>query len=333
MSETKNFALVGAAGFVAPRHLKAIADTGNRLSAAVDPSDSVGVIDRYFPEAAFFTEVERFDRFLEKRRRMSEDERVHYLSICSPNYLHDAHVRLALRVGADAICEKPLVISPWNLEQLAALEEEYGRRVYTILQLRLLPKLRDFKRALVANPPSDRVQVRLTYVTARGRWYHVSWKGTPEKSGGLAMNIGIHLFDLLIWLYGKPRRSEVFLSQPDKVSGFFELERADVQWFLSVDGDDLPSEVRAQGKTAFRSICTGGQELEFSDGFPDLHSEAYRHILGGHGFGIEDTRASVELAYQIRMAAAAAPDEHAHPLVATASRRREPQRVLSAIGR
>ncbi len=310
-----NFALVGAAGFVAPRHLKAIADTGNRLIGAVDPHDSVGIIDRYFPDASFFTEVERFDRFLEKRRRGNVDDRVHYISICSPNYLHDAHVRLALRVGADAICEKPLVISPWNLDQLAALETEYGRRVYTVLQLRLLPKLRALRDQLHARPPDSRADIELTYITARGRWYGVSWKGVLEKSGGLALNIGVHFFDLLIWLYGKPRSSEVYLSRPDKMSGVFELERARVRWFLSVDRDDLPESLRAEGKTAFRSLRSDGHEVEFSDGFPDLHTEVYKDVLAGGGFSIEDVRPSIQLAHDIRTATTMPATSIAHPLL------------------
>ena len=312
-----NFALVGAAGFIAPRHMKAIADTGNQLVAAVDPHDSVGIIDQYFPEAAFFTEVERFDRFLEKRRRASEADRVHYLSICSPNYLHDAHVRLALRVGAHAICEKPLVISPWNLDQLAALEGEYGRRVYTVLQLRLLPELRELKRQIEARPTNERADVELTYVTARGRWYNVSWKGVPEKSGGLALNIGVHFFDLLIWLYGRPVSSRVFLARADRMSGVFELERARVRWFLSVDANDLPAQIRAQGKTAFRSLRTNNRELEFSETFPDQHTRVYRDILDGGGFGISDVRASIQLAHDIRTAPITAPDSIAHPLLST----------------
>ena len=309
-----NFALVGAAGFVAPRHLKAIADTHNNLVAAADPHDSVGIIDRYFPDAAFFTEVERFDRFLEKRRRLGESERVHYLSICSPNYLHDAHVRLALRVGAHAICEKPLVISPWNLDQLAALETEYGRRIYTVLQLRLLPKLRELKSQLASAPRNGKAEVELTYITSRGRWYNVSWKGVAEKSGGLALNIGVHFFDLLIWLFGAPASSAVFLSRPDKMSGVFELERARVRWFLSVDQNDLPADVRTQGKTAYRSLVTDGKELEFSDGFPDLHTEVYRDVIAGGGFSIEDVRPSIQLAYDIRTAVLSPATDMAHPL-------------------
>ncbi|MEP6859990.1 MAG: Gfo/Idh/MocA family oxidoreductase [Deltaproteobacteria bacterium] len=310
-----NFALLGVAGFVAPRHLKAIADTGNTLVAAVDPHDSVGIIDRFFPDAAFFSEVERFDRFLEKRRRLNEADRVHYLSICSPNYLHDAHVRLALRVGAHAICEKPLVISPWNLDQLAALESEYGRRVFTVLQLRLLPPLQELSRRLAASPPTGRADVELTYITSRGRWYNASWKGSPEKSGGLALNIGVHFFDLLIWLFGKPIESNVFLARPDKMSGVFELERARVRWFLSVDQNDVPAAVRAQGKTAYRFLSTDGHEIEFSDGFPDLHTAVYRDVLAGGGFSIEDVRPSIQLAYDIRSATPVAPTSIAHPLL------------------
>ncbi len=295
-----NFALVGAAGFVAPRHMKAIADTGHTLVAALDPHDSVGVIDQYFPDAAFFTEVERFDRFLEKRRR--DAERIHYVSICSPNYLHDAHVRLALRVGAHAICEKPLVISPWNLDQLAALEHEHDRRVYSVLQLRLLPQLRELKAQLAAQRTERKADVELTYITARGKWFAQSWKGVPEKSGGLAMNIGVHFFDMLIWLYGNPLRSTVSRSQPDKMAGEFELERARVKWFLSIDREDLPAPVRAQNKTAFRSLVIDGRELELSDGFADMHTAVYRDILAGRGFTIEDVRPSIQLAYDIRTA-------------------------------
>lgn len=307
-----NFGLVGAAGFVAPRHLKAIADTGNVLVAACDPHDSVGIIDSYFPDCAFFTEVERFDRFLEKRRRSAnESERVHYLSICSPNYLHDAHVRLALRVGAHAVCEKPLVISPWNLDALAALEQEFGRRIYTVLQLRLLPALRDFKAQL----GNERADVELSYITSRGRWYGQSWKGNGEKSGGLALNIGVHFFDLLIWLYGKPLSSSVYLAKPDKMSGVFELERARVRWFLSIDGNDLPAQVRAAGKRAYRSLTSNGRELEFSDGFPDLHTAVYRDILAGGGFSIDDVRPSIQLAYDIRVATPTSPTGPVHSLL------------------
>ncbi len=311
-----NFGLLGVAGFVAPRHLKAIADTGNRLVAACDPYDSVGIIDGWFPEAAFFTEVERFDRFLEKQRRKSESERVHYLSVCSPNYLHDAHVRLALRVGAHAICEKPLVISPWNLDQLAALEGEYDARVYTVLQLRLLPALAALKRELAAKPPADKADVVLSYVTRRGRWYEVSWKGDEAKSGGLAMNIGVHLFDLILWLFGPAERTEVHLYEKDRVAGRVELAHANVRWFLSTNAEDLPEATRAAGKTAFRSLTRDGEEIEFSTGFTDLHTRVYEDVLAGGGFGIEDARPSIELAYRIRTADVTAPGGGAHPWLA-----------------
>ena len=242
----RNFGLIGVGGFVAPRHLQAIAATGHRLVAACDPSDSVGVIDHHFCEARFFTEIERFDRFLEKRRRLPDSERVHWISVCTPNYLHDAHVRLALRVGANALCEKPLVINPWNLDQLESLEREYDGRVFTVLQLRLVESLR----ALQATVRDDRrAQVVLTYITRRGRWYGVSWKGQEEKSGGLVMNIGIHFFDVLLWLFGEARRVEVHRNEATRVAGFLELERADVQWFLSIEGEDLPDEVKAKQRT------------------------------------------------------------------------------------
>jgi UDP-N-acetyl-2-amino-2-deoxyglucuronate dehydrogenase len=277
--------------------MQAIAETGNTLIAAVDPHDSVGVIDRYFPDAAFFTEVERFDRFLEKRRRQGDG--VDYISICSPNYLHDAHVRLALRVGAHAICEKPLVISPWNLDQLAALSAEYERKVYAVVQLRCLPQLRELAARLHAGPRT-KATVELTYVTARGRWYAQSWKGAPEKSGGLALNIGIHFFDLLIWLYGKPVASKVTVAQPTRMGGELELEHASVRWFLSIEGDDLPPAVRASGKTAYRSLVADGRAIEFSDGHQELHTAVYREILTGGGHSIEDVRPALELAHQIR---------------------------------
>jgi UDP-N-acetyl-2-amino-2-deoxyglucuronate dehydrogenase len=293
--------------------MKAIADTGNALIAAVDPHDSVGCMDRYFPDAAFFTEVERFDRFLEKRRRAGEAERVHYISICSPNYLHDAHVRLALRVGAHAICEKPVVISPWNVDQLAALETEYGRRVYSVLPLRLVPQLRALEDQLRTRPANGRADVELTYITARGRWYNVSWKGVPEKSGGLALNIGVHFFDLLIWLYGKPLTSSVFLSSPTKMSGVFELERARVRWYLSVAREDLPASLPA-GSTAYRSLTSDGRELEFSV-MPDLHTDVYRDVLGGRGFGLEDVRPSIQLAHDIRIAPVVPATSIAHPFM------------------
>ena len=320
----KNFALIGAAGYIAPRHLKAIADTGNRLVAAIDPKDSVGVLDRYYPHARFFTEIERFDRFLEKQRREDGPDRVQYLSICSPNYLHDAHVRLGLRVHADVICEKPLTITPWNIDALAELEKEYGQRVYTVLQLRLLPSLRALQQKLVQNPPSERAQVSLSYVTRRGPWYQVSWKGDPQKSGGVAMNIGIHFFDLLLWLFGSCRRHEVHLNAHDKMAGMLELERADVTWFLSIDASDLPPGRLEKGEPAFRSLTMNGEELEFSSGFTELHTEVYRDILAGGGYGLAEARPAVELVHTLRGAPIASRPSLAHPSLSRTRTREAP---------
>ncbi|MGE0787935.1 MAG: Gfo/Idh/MocA family oxidoreductase [Sandaracinaceae bacterium] len=309
---SKNFALLGVAGFVAPRHLAAIAQTENRLIAACDPHDAVGVLDQYFLEAKFFTEYERFDRHLEKMRRRSEEERMHYLSICSPNYLHDAHVRLALRLGADAICEKPLVINPWNLDQLAQLEEETGSRVYSVLQLRLSPTLLALRDRVRAS--SGRAQVVLTYVTRRGAWYGVSWKGDEAKSGGLPTNIGIHFFDLLLWIFGAASSVEVHEREADRWSGFMALERADVRWMLSTRTADLPAASREKGAAAFRSITIDGEELEFSSGFGELHRRIYEEVLAGRGFGIEDARPSIELVHRIRsLAPTVASTDRAHP--------------------
>ena len=310
-----DFALLGVAGFVAPRHLEAIAKTGNRLVAACDPFDSVGVMDRYFPEASFFTEFERFDRFLEKQRR-GDRRPVEYVSICSPNYLHDAHVRLALRVGATAICEKPLVINPWNLDQLASIEEETGSRVQTVLQLRLAPTVQALKARIEAAPPGEKFDVELTYMSRRGRWYHVSWKGQEEKSGGLATNIGIHLFDLMLWLFGGVERSEVHAYDADRVAGVLELKRANVRWYLSTRAEDLPAEVRAKGGHAHRSIRLDGEEVEFSSGFTGLHTRVYEEIIAGRGYGIEDARPAIELAHRIRTSAPVDPTELVHPMLA-----------------
>jgi UDP-N-acetyl-2-amino-2-deoxyglucuronate dehydrogenase len=296
-----NFAITGVAGFVAPRHLKAIHTLGHRLVAAIDPHDAVGVLDGYSFDVRFFTEIERFDRHLEKLRRGPEDDRVNYLSICSPNYLHDAHIRLALRVGADAICEKPVVINPWNLDALEELEAETGRRVYTVLQLRLHPHLIALK-AFVDAQPGTVHDVRLTYITGRGRWYGVSWKGSEERSGGVVMNIGIHFFDLLLWLFGPVQHASVTLREPARTSGTLTLERARVQWFLSTDIRDLPFEPTPGTRTTFRRILVDGAEVEFSDGFGELHTDVYREILAGRGFRIADARPAIELAHTIRTA-------------------------------
>lgn len=308
-----NFAIIGVAGFVAPRHLQAIRDTGCKLLAAVDPNDSVGVLDRYFPDTRFFTEIERFDRFLEKLRRRPDQERVHYVSVCSPNYLHDAHVRLALRVRAHVICEKPLVISPWNLDQLTELESEYDRRIFNVLQLRHHPSVVELKKRLESERSSSKTDVCLTYITRRGPWYQSSWKGSIEKSGGVAMNIGIHFFDLLMWLFGRAEHSEVHKSTPQKMAGFLELEKARVKWFLSIDSDDLPAGHLDKGLPAHRSITIDGKEFDLSGGFTDLHTKVYEHALDGVGFGIEDARASIELVHAIRGTKVIGSNEHAHP--------------------
>jgi UDP-N-acetyl-2-amino-2-deoxyglucuronate dehydrogenase len=296
----KNFAMTGLAGFVAPRHLRAIRDTGNRLTAALDPHDSVGILDQYFPDTLFFTQPERFERFLEKSRHQPGNERIHYLSICSPNYLHDAHIRMALRAGANAICEKPLVINPWNMDMLQELEAETGNRVYTVLQLRLHPTLIALKERLASEHHRKRAEVSLTYVTRRGKWYGTSWKASSEKSGGLAMNIGVHFFDLLIWLFGSVEKSTVELNSDARMCGELELEQAHVRWLLSIDVNDLPESYRQSERFALRSITIDGQEVEFSDGFTDLHTRVYETVLNGQGFGIEEARPSIELVYAIR---------------------------------
>ncbi|MDJ0765885.1 MAG: Gfo/Idh/MocA family oxidoreductase [Myxococcota bacterium] len=297
---TSNFAIIGAAGYVAPRHLKAIRDTGNRLVAAADPHDSVGVLDQYFTDARYFPEIERFDRHLEKLRRKSQADRVDYISICSPNYLHDAHVRLALRLDAHAICEKPLVIKPWNLDYLAKLEEESGRRINTVLQLRVHPAVTALKERLERDDRDKRRHVVLTYVTGRGNWYDVSWKGIEERSGGVAMNIGVHFFDLLLWLFGPADQVDVHTRGPRRIGGTLTLKRADVQWLLSVDFQDLPRAAVQRGKTTYRSIEIDGEEVEFTEGFTDLHTAVYEKTLAGQGFGIEDARPSIELVHRIR---------------------------------
>ncbi len=309
-----NFAMIGVGGFVAPKHLKAIRDTGNVLVAAVDPNDSVGILDSHFPDARFFTEPERFERFLEKRRFQGDDQRIHYVSICTPNYLHDSHIRMALREKAHAICEKPLVINPWNLDPLTSLEAETGCRVYTVLQLRLHPPLVELKQKLAVQ--GRKYDVVLTYVTRRGNWYDISWKGSEQKSGGVAMNIGIHFFDLLMWLFGPLEHSTVHLRSERRMAGMVELERARVRWFLSVDWDDIPLPHRQSGKYAYRSITVDGEEVEFSEGFGDLHTRVYENVLAGRGFGIADSRPSIELVYAIRTADVSVDTRDAHPFLA-----------------
>ena len=301
MSTSKNFALIGAAGFVAPRHMKAIAETGNKLVAAMDKNDSVGIIDSYFPDAAFFTEFERFDRHAEKLRRKAGD--ISYVSICSPNYLHDAHIRFALRIRAEAICEKPLVLNPWNLDALTEVEKEYGSRVWNILQLRLHPSLVALKEKVsseIAANPDRSYDIDLTYLTCRGKWYFISWKGYLDKSGGIATNIGIHFFDMLSWIFGPVKENIVHLHQPDVAAGFLSLTNARVRWFLSVNEKHLPDDAIIKGMRTFRSITVDGLEIEFSGGFMDLHTRSYQEILSGRGFGLAEARASIETVHYIR---------------------------------
>lgn len=298
---SKNFAITGVGGYIAPRHLRAIRDTGNKLVAAVDPKDSVGLLDQYSFDVRFFTEFERFDRHLEKLHRGPVDGRVDFLTVCSPNYLHDAHCRLGLRAGADVICEKPLVINPWNLDTLQEIERETGKKIYTVLQLRVHPKLIELREKLLAERQDKPHDVVLTYITSRGAWYDVSWKGSPEKSGGIPTNIGIHFFDLLTWLFGSAKEQEVHLSQPRKMAGAIALERANVRWFLSVESKDLPFEPVPGGRATFRSITVDGVEIEFSEGFTDLHTTVYKEILEGRGYGIDAVRPSIELASQMRV--------------------------------
>ncbi|RNC66007.1 MAG: gfo/Idh/MocA family oxidoreductase [Desulfuromonadales bacterium] len=309
----RNFALIGVGGYIAPRHLQAIRDTGNVLVAALDKSDSVGIIDRYFDNVSFFTEFERFDRHAEKLRRMSEEQRIHYVSICTPNYLHDSHIRFALRIGADAICEKPLVLNPWNLDALALMEEETGGKIYNILQLRVHPAIVALKEQIAQEPPGKKHNIDLTYITSRGNWYYVSWKGDIEKSGGVATNIGIHFFDMLMWIFGEVKLLHVDYKDEHKIGGYLELARANVRWFLSLDKSDLPEEARTKGMSTYRSLTMNGEEIEFSDGFTELHTAVYRNILTGSGFGIEDARASINLAYQIRHSQPVRINDHCHP--------------------
>ncbi|MCZ2459949.1 MAG: Gfo/Idh/MocA family oxidoreductase [Chitinophagales bacterium] len=294
----KNFALIGVGGYIAPRHLKAIKDTGHNLIAALDKNDSVGILDSYFPEADFFTEFERFDRHLEKLKR--KGKLIDYVTVCSPNYLHDAHIRFGLRIGADVICEKPLVLNPWNVDGLAEIEKETGKKIFTILQLRLHPAIIALKEKVQKAPAGKKFDIDLKYITSRGHWYYVSWKGDIQKSGGIATNIGIHFFDMLLWIFGDVRSNRVDQHSRDTASGRLELERADVNWLLSIDANSLPEEVRQAGKRTFRSMTIDGEEFEFSEGFTELHTKSYDEILKGNGFLIGETRRSIQLAHEIR---------------------------------
>jgi len=296
----KNFALIGAAGYIAPRHMRAIKDTGNNLLAAMDNNDSVGIMDSYFPEAAFFTEFERFDRHMEKLKR--SESQADYVSICSPNYLHDAHIRFGLRYGADVICEKPIVLNPWNIDALEQIEKDTGNRIFNILQLRLHKSIVELKKK-VDNGPADKVyDFDLTYQTSRGNWYYTSWKGDAEKSGGIATNIGVHFFDMLGWIFGDVKQNVVNLHTHDRAAGYLEFDKARVRWFLSINYDTLPEEIKATGKRTYRSITIDGEEIEFSDGFTELHTDSYRDILSGGGFRIGEARKAIQTVYDIRHA-------------------------------
>jgi UDP-N-acetyl-2-amino-2-deoxyglucuronate dehydrogenase len=296
----KNFALIGVGGYIAPRHLKAIKDTGNRLVAALDRNDSVGILDSYFPEADFFTEFERFDRHLDKIRR--KGTQIDYLSVCSPNYLHDAHIRFGLRMGSHVICEKPVVLNPWNIDALVAMEAETGKRAYTLMQLRLHPRILALKEKIRQTPEGKKFSVSLQYITARGHWYFTSWKGDISKSGGIATNIGIHFFDILLWVFGPVIQSRVLQNDARTASGNLELQRATVDWTLSIDEQMLPAEVRDSGKTTYRNLVVEDAPLDFSEGLESLHTLAYQQILEGNGFSISDAKPSIELAHQIRNA-------------------------------
>ncbi len=298
----KNFALIGAAGYIAPRHMKAIKETGSNLVAALDPNDSVGIIDSHFPDADFFTEFERFDRHIDKARRAGTEKKVDYVAICSPNYLHDSHMRFALRSDADAICEKPLVLNPWNIDGLLEIEKETGRKINTILQLRLHPAIIALRNKIAATKLTKKVEVDLTYITSRGHWYLQSWKGDEKKSGGIATNIGVHFYDMLHFVFGKLQDNRVHYNAPTKAAGYLEYENARVRWFLSVDVNDIPVEVRASGQRTYRAITANGESIEFSDGFTDLHTISYKEVLAGRGFGLEENRVAIETVAHIRNA-------------------------------
>lgn len=309
--KVKNFALIGVAGYIAERHLKAIKDTENNLVATLDKFDCVGKIDSYFPGADFFTEYERFDRHIDKLKR--ENISIDYVSICTPNYLHDSHIRFALRQGADAICEKPVVLNPWNIDALQVIEKETGKKVNNILQLRLHPSIIELKKK-IENSPKDKVyDIDLTYITSRGNWYFISWKGDVQKSGGVATNIGVHFFDMLTWIFGDVKENIVHISESSKNAGFLKLERANVRWFLSVDYNDIPNEIKEKGQRTYRSITVENEEIEFSGGFADLHTLTYQEILKGNGFGLEETKRSIETVFNIRNAAPVGLKGEYHP--------------------
>ena len=309
----KNFGIIGVAGYIAVRHLNAIKETGNNLLASLDRFDSVGRIDNFFPESDFFVEFERFDRHFDKLKRTGT--KIDYVSICSPNYLHDSHIRFALRHQAEAICEKPIVLNPWNVDALQEIENETGHKIYTVLQLRLHPKIRELYQTIMNGPKGKIYDIDLTYITSRGNWYPISWKGDIQKSGGVATNIGIHFFDMLGWIFGAEKKNIVHISEPHKAAGYMELENARVRWFLSIDYNDIPDIAKETGQRTYRSITVDGKEIEFSKGFTDLHTLTYQEILAGRGFGLKDARQSVESAYIIRNAKPAGLHGDYHPIL------------------
>jgi UDP-N-acetyl-2-amino-2-deoxyglucuronate dehydrogenase len=294
----KNFVLIGVGGYIAPRHMKAIKDTGNNLLAALDKHDSVGIMDSYFPDAAFFIEFERFDRHVEKLRR--DGTKIDYVVVCSPNYLHDAHIRFGLRIGADVICEKPIVLNPWNIDALLEIEKETGKNVFSILQLRLHPAIIELKNKVASADSNKKYEIDLKYFTSRGNWYHTSWKGEIQKSGGIATNIGVHFFDMLMWIFGAPKINKVTNQTDTTASGYLELEKANVNWLLSIDVNQLPQEAKDAGKKTFRTLTIDGESFEFSDGFTELHTESYKQILSGNGFPLIETRNAIQLVSDIR---------------------------------
>jgi len=311
----KNFGIIGVAGYIAVRHLHAIKETGNNLLASLDKFDSVGRIDNYFPESDFFVEFERFDRHFDKLKRTGT--KIDYVSICSPNYLHDSHIRFALRHHADAICEKPIVLNPWNIDALQEIEKETGNKIFTVLQLRLHPKIKELREKIKNGPVNKMYDIDMSYITSRGNWYNISWKGDLHKSGGIATNIGIHFFDMLSWIFGNIKSNTVHLSEPNKAAGYMELEKARVRWFLSLDYSDIPAGVKESGKRTFRSITVDSEEIEFSEGFTDLHTQTYRNIFEGKGFGINEARQSVETVYTIRNAKPVGLQGDFHPILKT----------------
>ncbi len=309
----KNFALIGAAGYIAIRHVKAIKETGNNLVATLDPFDSVGYLDSYFPDADYFHEFERFDRHIYKLS--NTNKKIDYVSICSPNYLHDSHIRFALRNKADAICEKPLVLNPWNVDALKVMEEETGKKIYNILQLRLHPSIIELRNKIINGAKDKIYDVDLSYITSRGKWYHYSWKGDVQKSGGIATNIGVHFFDMLTWIFGPVEKSVVHFSSQDTTSGFLQLKNANVRWILSINYDLIPENLKQKGQRTYRSIKIEDEEIEFSSGFTDLHTLTYQNILQGKGFGLEDARSSIQTVYNIRNAKPIGKSGDYHPLL------------------